>query len=97
MKHLYVKNLKLRKTLLVSTTKYYLLKLLIQNNCIKNLAFKFNLIFLFYKMFKKFSFIKIVNKCCISFNKKRFNKSLFYSRFLYFKKLVNGSIFGIFK
>jgi len=96
MKHLYNKNLKLRKNLFNLTFKYYLIKLLVNNNFL-NTTLKFNLLILFYNVFSKFSFIKIINKCFISFNKKRFNKSMFYSRFIYLKKIVNGCIFGIFK
>lgn len=46
---------------------------------------------------KTFSQIKIINKCILTYNKKQFNKFIFFSRFLYLKLIRLGKINGFTK
>lgn len=93
---LYKKNKKLINSFVNYTNQYFLLKLFIKNKLLNTLI-KYNLILIQHTIFKKFSKVKIINKCCISINKKRFNNITLYSRFIFKKIVLNGKLFGITK
>lgn len=93
---LYKKQLNLRYFLKNYLNKHFLLKIGVKNKLTISLI-TYNLLIIINKIFKKISKIKIINKCCITINSKRFNNITMYSRFVFKKKTLNGKIYGIFK
>lgn len=96
MKKLYTKDKALRFFALKLIKKQFVLKALVKQQNVFNLLKKKVCCHLM-ACSKIFSQVKIVNRCILTYNKKRFNKFTFFSRFLYLKLIRLGKINGFTK
>lgn len=94
MKKLYNKDKKLRNFIKINNKSYFLLKSIIKNT--------FIFILLRYQAYLKLKYIfvfnsniSIINRCIVTYNKKRFNRFSLFSRHIFLKKIQNGEIYGI--
>lgn len=92
MKKLIIKNKHIRHNLKSFNKKYFLLKLIVQNYNIFSL-FRIKTTKTLY-LLKNYA-VSISDRCIISFNKKKFNKFIFYSRLILLKKIYKGLIVGL--
>jgi hypothetical protein len=92
VKKLIIKNKHLRNSLKIFNKKYFLLKLIMHNyNIFSLFRIKTNKILYLLKNYA----VSISDRCIVSFNKKKFNKFIFYSRLILLKKIYKGLIVGL--
>lgn len=91
MKNLIIKDKNLRKNLKNINNKFFLLKIILKNFNIFSLS-RIKVAINLNKL--KFYNVSISDRCIVSFNKKKFNKNVMYSRIILLKKLYENKIIG---
>lgn len=91
MKKLLIKDKNLRQNLKNYNKKYFLLKIILKNYNIFSLS-RIKAVMHLNEL--KFYNVSISDRCIISFNKKKFNKFVLYSRIILLKKLYQNKITG---
>jgi ribosomal protein S14 len=91
MKKLYIKDKNLRQNLKNINKKYFLLKIILKNYNIFSLS-RIKAVIDLNKL--KIYNVSISDRCIVSFNKKKFNKFVLYSRIILLKKIYKNKVIG---